>query len=242
MHDEIRELLGVYALDALDPEERDQVESHLIVCPSCRDEVAEHQEVVAMIGSSDPIAPSDSWSAIASRISGPSFSIEEVAAAAPNELVAPLWRRPRLVLAAAAVLVLALGSALVAQTLRLSNARSDQTAGLDGVVAEALQDSTTELMTLASESSETSALVAFRPDGTGYVVRHTLPALSPDRTYQLWAVVDGTVISAGVLGPDPGIVPFRIDPEGLAAFAITEEQAGGVVTSENDAVVVWLAA
>ena len=80
------------------------------------------------------------------------------------------------------------------------------------------------------------------PDGTGYLTRHTLRPLPADRTYQLWAIIDGEVISAGVLGADPGVVPFRIDPGGFEGFAITEEAVGGVAASENQPVVAWLAA
>jgi predicted anti-sigma-YlaC factor YlaD len=229
MHDEVRELLGVYALDALEDDERASVAAHLKTCPECRAEVEQHLEVVAMLGGVDQEAPANSWEGIA----------EQIAGREPGAVV-PLVRRPRLLLAAAAVLILLLGGSLIAQTIRLSDAQSVSAAGLDDVVAEVLKDDTTMLMTLTSEG-DASALVAFRPDGTGYLVRHSLPAVSSDRTYQLWAVVDGTVISAGVLGSDPGIVPFRIDPRGLEALAITEEVAGGVVVSENDAIALWLA-
>ena len=39
-HQEIEELLGAYALDAVDDDERDLVEAHLAGCPRCRAEVA----------------------------------------------------------------------------------------------------------------------------------------------------------------------------------------------------------
>lgn len=40
-HDDARELLGAYALDALSPDERDAVEAHLRHCARCRAEVAD---------------------------------------------------------------------------------------------------------------------------------------------------------------------------------------------------------
>ncbi len=46
-HDELIELLGVYALDAVSPDERRAIEAHLEICPACRAEVAEHIEVAA---------------------------------------------------------------------------------------------------------------------------------------------------------------------------------------------------
>ncbi|MDQ3898444.1 MAG: anti-sigma factor, partial [Actinomycetota bacterium] len=74
------------------------------------------------------------------------------------------------------------------------------------------------------------------PDGTGYLVKANLPALSKERTYQMWAVVGSAKISVGVLGPEPRIVPFKMDGD-VSALAITEEVAGGVVSSRQDPVV-----
>ena len=73
------------------------------------------------------------------------------------------------------------------------------------------------------------------PDGTGYLWSDGLPATESDRTYQLWAMVGTELISAGVLGPDPGLIPFHVTGD-IAALAITEEVAGGVVASANDPV------
>ena len=42
-HDEIQELLGAYALDAVDDRERAVIESHLDTCESCRLELEDHR-------------------------------------------------------------------------------------------------------------------------------------------------------------------------------------------------------
>jgi hypothetical protein len=91
----------------------------------------------------------------------------------------------------------------------------------------------------AADGTAITVPAVYLPDGTGYVIGDSLPPLAPDRTYQLWAITEGGVISAGVLGSDPGIVPFQAVGE-LAGLAITEELAGGVVSSQNDPVAVWL--
>ncbi len=67
-----------------------------------------------------------------------------------------------------------------------------------------------------------------------------MPQLAEDRTYQLWAIVDDRVISAGVMGSDPGVSPFQVVGS-LAGLALTEEIAGGVVTSQEQPVALWLA-
>ena len=56
-HAELEELLGAYALDAVDGEERELVELHLLDCPRCRAEVAEHRAVASFLGSAGVLGP-----------------------------------------------------------------------------------------------------------------------------------------------------------------------------------------
>ncbi|MGH2872076.1 MAG: zf-HC2 domain-containing protein, partial [Solirubrobacteraceae bacterium] len=49
-HHEIEELLGAYALDAVDPDERAAVDSHLAECLRCRAEVDRHRQIAAGLG------------------------------------------------------------------------------------------------------------------------------------------------------------------------------------------------
>ena len=67
-HDEIAELLGAYALHAVEPDEVELVEAHLEGCPRCRAEVAAHREVAALLGNSGGDAPDGLWERIASRL------------------------------------------------------------------------------------------------------------------------------------------------------------------------------
>ena len=51
-------------------------------------------------------------------------------------------------------------------------------------------------------------------------------------------MIGGQTISLGLLGSDPAVVPFSVAGDGsVQAFAITAEQAGGVVQSTNQPVV-----
>jgi len=71
-HEEIQELLGVYALDALDPDEAEIVRVHLLSCPRCAAEVAAHHEVSGMLANSGGDAPEALWEGIADRlVAGP---------------------------------------------------------------------------------------------------------------------------------------------------------------------------
>lgn len=68
-HDEFIELLGAYALDAVDDDERRAVEAHLAMCPTCQAEVLEHIEVAAALGAQYAASmPADLWGRIETQI------------------------------------------------------------------------------------------------------------------------------------------------------------------------------
>src|SRR5687768_10822196 len=69
-HGEIQELLGAYALDAVDAAESDAIELHLRDCPRCRAEVEEHREVAAMLAHTGTSAPSGVWDRIVASLDG----------------------------------------------------------------------------------------------------------------------------------------------------------------------------
>ena len=61
-HDELISLLGAYALDAVDDDERRAIDEHLEICAACRAEVAQHLEVAAALGTTAvSAAPDDLW-------------------------------------------------------------------------------------------------------------------------------------------------------------------------------------
>ena len=67
-HDEVSELLGAFALDAVDGDEYELIEAHLAECPRCRAEVDAHREVAAALGNSVEPLPDGLWDSIASRL------------------------------------------------------------------------------------------------------------------------------------------------------------------------------
>ena len=105
--------------------------------------------------------------------------------------------------------------------------------------ARATPGSTTATLRPPEGVSGVDAVAIVTPDGQGYLEAGNLPALPADRTYQLWGVVDDQAISLGVLGTNPDITAFQVDDANrVAAYAITDEAAGGVITSQNQPVVV----
>ncbi len=67
-HQEAAELLAVFALDALEPDEHELIEAHLAECPRCRAELDAHREVAAALGNSVEPLPEGLWSSIASAL------------------------------------------------------------------------------------------------------------------------------------------------------------------------------
>ena len=243
MDNDVEELLGAYALDALDDSERLRVESRLSMDPRWLAEVRAHRETIgflteAMLAGKDETPPARIWEGIVARL-----EVEPP----PLRLVvdpprrSPLIRAVGAFAAAAAIAVVVLGVMVTRQGDRLD----EMTLALEGnrleqAAADAMTSPGSEVVILASPAgSPIEARIAIGPDGVGYLVADSLPALPSDRSYQLGAIVEGNVLSAGLLGSDPGISPFVVTGE-LQGLAITEEVAGGVVSSENDPVTIWL--
>lgn len=244
-HGGVTELLGAYALDAVDATERAAVLAHLGECHQCQAEVTEHREVAALLAPVGASAPTRVWDHIAA-------SLEE----APPPLQLPNlrqidrgrrangWSSRVGAIAAAAVSVAAVAIvAVLGFKVSDDSRRIDQMAGgtypseLSRATSAALADPQSRLVDLRSSPGGASAQAVVLPDGTGYVVKDNLPALGPARTYQLWAVVGDSKISVGVLGPDPGPSGFKAAGD-VSALAITQEQAGGVVASNQTPIAV----
>jgi anti-sigma factor RsiW len=237
-HSEIQELLGAYALDAVDPDEADAVERHLGQCPRCADEVASHREVAATMANAGAPAPDGVWHRIVEGLEDvpPALDLAPVTALHPGRLSLPV--RPVAALAAAAAVVIgALGVQAVRQDRRIDRLPDIiEKRGLDEAVAAALFDAGARRVHLRSEDGRLSARAVVQPNGNGYLVPENLPPLPPERTYQLWGVVGTRTVSVGVLGPEPSVAAFKADAD-LSLLAITEEQAGGVTATQNRPVV-----
>jgi hypothetical protein len=96
----------------------------------------------------------------------------------------------------------------------------------------------TSLTPVGTSATTTVATVVLTANGAGYLIADRLAPLPSTRTYQLWASIDGQLISMGLLGPDPTVVGFSVNPGvPVAAFAITEESAGGAVEATHQPVV-----
>lgn len=237
----VEELLASYAMHALDADETVEAERLLERDPALWHIVAEHHAVLGVLAEEveqSPSTPSPMvWEGILATIDGSSDD------AAPVFLPAVAARRTRLFSRAAVALsTVALAvSGFVGYQL-ITGQDGDR---LQAAVDDLLRDPSARVVTMASpDGGQVEARVVVGADGIGYVYADTLPALDADRTYQLWAILDGAggqqIISAGIMGSDPDISPFQVSGE-LVGLAITNEVAGGVITSSEAPTTVWIA-
>ena len=243
-HDEAGDLLGAYALDAVDGDEFSELEEHLETCPRCRAELDSLREVAAAMGNSVEPLPEQLWSQIAIRLP----ERQEVEEPPPMPLLTPAARSPfrapadarrrrqrntvstigAIAVAAAAVAVV-LGIGLVRADSKVSNLQSAQ-ARPSAAVTAALHAPGHQLVTLDTSTHTQVAQVVVVPSGQGYLVSSKLPPLGDGRTYQLWAIEGNQPISLGLLGGSPHQAAFTMAGSTRPShLSITAEPAGGSV-------------
>lgn len=227
-HPDVEDLLGAYALDALEPDERDAVELHLRDCPRCRAEVTDFRETAALLAYGGAEAPPGVWEKIQA-------SLEEAPPRLELARVVPIdrrltWRKVLLANAAAVVLVAAIAG------VALRNREGSPEPSSQFAAAAVHPDARTVHLAAAGGTGSADIVIL---DGQAYLVRDSLPPLREDETYQLWGQLGETKVSLGVLGSSPEqlVVAAAADYE---AMAITAEKKPGVVSSSNPAVVAGL--
>ena len=210
--------LALYALDALEDGETEEIEAHLAVCASCRQELAAHEEALGTLVEDGP--PPALWDAVRSQIrAGETAPMNgtplQPVGPVPGHVVrsaAGRMRRRLVPLAAAAAVVAVVG---VGVGMQLGNDRNGSGTLPVAVLADALGADVARVVT---------------HDDGDVLVLDKLPPLSAGWTYQLWSVDGPRPVSLGLLGDgrDPS-VPVTLPAE-TATLAISEEPAGGSTT------------
>jgi anti-sigma-K factor RskA len=218
--------LALYALDALDGDEVEELEAHLAVCASCRRELAAHEEALGALVEDGP--PPALWDAVQSQIRSGAAPTN----GAPLRPVGPApanqdqsarrrgLRRRLAVLAAAAAVVAVVGVGVGTQLGNDGNG--------SGTLAGVSVDGPT-VAVLADAHGADVARVVTNDDGDVLVLEE-LPPLSTERTYQLWSIDGPRPVSLGLLGDGHDeAVPVTLPAE-TAKLAISQEPAGGSTT------------
>jgi anti-sigma-K factor RskA len=231
-HDELRESIAVYALDALDQAEAREVEAHLATCEECRAALETFRRLAAdlAVGAPQVEPPAVLRDRIMAVVRAEAGDVSPVTPIEPLRPVtpprAPVRRGSMAALAAAAALIVVLGALAVSMNQRLA-ALNSRLAAQEQVLA--LLASPTART--ASLSGAVQASVRFVYDfdrGQGALVVSDLADPGRDFVYQLWLVAGQEPESAGVFRPVPGqaiVVPVAAEFGRYQAVAISVERA-----------------
>jgi anti-sigma-K factor RskA len=236
MNDDLHLWSGLYATDALAPDERARYEDHLATCADCRDEVAGFHDTAALLAAATAATPppdvrskvlaqvaatrQDPPTPIATETSVPSVS--DTDAVVP--FVRPTGRRvPRWLLAAAAMVLVLGGIGIVFASRDRGTTEAEQ-------VAAVLARADARIITLKGEDRAPLKLVWSPSRGEGALLADDLAAIDDSETYELWAIANGEPAQVALFRPDErGVVRshFTTDLRGADAVGVTVEPAGG---------------
>jgi len=233
-HSEMEELVGAYALDALESDEIEALELHLSECPRCRAELRDHRETAALLAHAGTAAPDGLWNKIASELEetppdmATVFGMPSGAERASRvaKMRGPRWRTVGMAAAGIAAAIIAVNSALIVrQNNKIGEVERNQT--ISHLADLAAANPTSRIVSLRGTDGSIGADAVLRPNGTGYLLHTRLPKLAAGQTYQLWALVDGrNPVSLSVLGTKPTVAGFTAKSS-MNQLAITVERADG---------------
>jgi anti-sigma-K factor RskA len=218
--------LALYALDALDGDEAEEVEAHLEECALCRLELAAHEEALGALVEDGP--PPEVWSAVESQIraaevipmNGTPLHLAGPTLAHPYQSARRRGMRRRLALLAAAAAVAAVVGVGVGTQLTNDGDGSGTLAGvsIDGPTVAVLAD---------AHGADVARVVG--NDDGDVLVLEKLPPLAAQREYQLWSVAGPRPVSLGLLGDGHDeVVPVSL-PASTTKLAISDEPEGGSI-------------
>lgn len=215
-------MVGPYALDALDADERIDFEAHLVECPACRDEADGFVATATRLGdaAAAPVPEHLKAAVMASVARTPQR----------RSVVASLDERrglrralPKVFATAAALAVIALGTLTAVEYNSNQDGQAQMGAVEQVIAAPDAQMATEQLQGGATASTITSAGL-----DQAVVVVKDLPRLQSGRVYQLWAIKGGAPYSVGLLDVGKGTTSKLLgDVSDVQAVAITDEPEGG---------------
>jgi hypothetical protein len=240
-HDEIRDLLAVAALDAVDAETLAAIEEHAATCPRCQSELDAYRAVASALGNSVEELPEGLWTNISSQLWERQGERAELPALVINDsggeitAIGSSPRSSRRLRAALTAAALAAAASIVVLALSLSSTQNHVTnlqsalrVAKQSAVQRAMATPGHEIVNLTSATNQTVARFVILPDGRGYLVKSNMPALPSDETYQLWGIVKGSPVSIGVMGSSPSQVTFTLSSTpGPSELAVTVQKSGG---------------
>jgi anti-sigma-K factor RskA len=235
--DTLQALAAAYALGGLAPGEAREFEATLARSPEARAALAAYREVVALLpyAAGGPAPASSLRDKVIARATG-----QRSPRAVP--IVRRAGRAVRFALAASVLLAVYLGTQLVRLAGDRDRLAADiaelrtQMAGQDSLLAQVFAPGV-ELYRLTGGAAGAPEVQLYwnRADQVALLHARHLPPLTAGRTYQLWLIPEGGAPVPSALfvpGSDGVVTVARVSVPALttgryAAFAVTEEPAGG---------------
>lgn len=213
---DLHHLAGAYALDALDADERRAFEAHYPGCEICAADVAAHREVAADLASLPAAAPPPEMRSDVLRRIDDTRQVSPIES--PVGISPPRW----LPLAAAAVLLLAVGALVVA-------VRQGSDDDIEAEIARLVASPDAELLGLDTDEPGTLTVVWSEAEGRAAVVGTGVVGVADDERYALWLLDDSGARPAGLFAPDDaGAVRTVVDLTGPpGGWGVTVEPASG---------------
>ena len=246
---EIHGAVGSYVVNALDPDELEEFEAHLAVCPTCTREVREFCETAAELSllASAPPPPAALRGSILSAISeirplppeppaeaAPAESAPPGTVAVPAEAGRPVdelaLRRQRRRTRILGVLV----AAVVAAAIALGGVVYTLVQGQQAQVAQ--QAAETELLTAPDVQTYSATMkdggqisfVVSRSLDRAMFIGKDLPSVGADRRYQLWTLEGQQAIPDNLLAGGGDRKEFFSETlDGVTGLAVSVEAADG---------------
>lgn len=218
---DIHALVGAYAVDALDDEERAAFEQHLAGCADCRAEVDDLREAASVIGSSVSQEPQP---ALRDRLLADIATVRPLPpVGSPPEPHRRRRLRPALVAAAAAALIAVGGGVFVAEPW------SDDTSQGPLSAAEQVRAADdAETYELPVEGGAVATVIRSESLNRAVLVTKDMPPAPEGKVYELWLDHDGIgMVAAGLMENDQREVVLEGDPATAIGFGITVEPDGG---------------
>jgi anti-sigma-K factor RskA len=242
-HEPFETQAAVYALGALDADERAAFEDHLAGgCAACAAAVREHAETLADVarGATPTIPPARVKIDLMRRVAADGSR----AGARRRRLVRWTVTSAAAVVAVSAFVagfvatryeahigVMARETARIRADLRRQEAELRDRLALSQGVIELLRDPTAKVVALRGSDSAAWARLVWQETGGGYLLVAGLPAAPSGKVYELWTISGGTPRAAGLFTVDASgrathpVAPTRVPVD---VFAVTLEPEGGV--------------
>jgi anti-sigma-K factor RskA len=234
---DIHSLSGAYALDAVDDLERAAFERHLRECESCALEVSELRETVTRLADTAAVEPPPSLRAsvldAVARTPQARPGRSGRAHAAGHAAAAQRWRRFAAVSVAAGVIAAGAGvgtwtvaSRNVDDARRVAAQARERADAFEKVLAAP----DVKVFTMAAGGGGTINVAVARSRNEALAVLKDMPALGPEKVYQLWMIGPSGARSPGALdvGQTAGAQVLEIG--NAAQFGVSVEPKGGSKT------------